>query len=62
MSTVRFTHHTSQLQLDRKTEVKNGAMVDSFGVNSQTEQKSTVPMPNPVNSEDTNIFATCKLH
>ena len=25
-------------------------MVDSFGANSQTEQKSTVPMPNPVNS------------
>lgn len=37
-------------------------MVDSFGANSQTEQKSTVPMPNPVHHEDTNIFVTCKLH
>ena len=37
-------------------------MVDSFGMNSQTEQKATVPMPNPVISEDTNIFVISKLH
>ena len=36
-------------------------MVDSFGANSQTERKNTAPMPNPVNSEDTNIFVTSKL-
>ena len=37
-------------------------MADSFDANSLTEQKSTVPMPNPVNSKDTNIFVTSKLH
>jgi len=29
-------------------------MVDSFGANTQTEQKR--------NSKDTNIFVTCRLH
>ena len=45
-----------------KIKKKHGAMVDSFGANSQTEQKRTVPTPKLVNSEDTNIFVTCKLH
>jgi hypothetical protein len=41
---------------------KYGGVFDSFGTNSQTVQKGTVPMPNPVNSKDTNIFMPSKLH
>jgi hypothetical protein len=37
-------------------------MVDSFAANGETEQKSTVATPNPVNSKDTNISVICKLH
>jgi hypothetical protein len=37
-------------------------MADSFGANSQTEQKRTVQMPNLVNSKDTNICVTSNLH
>jgi hypothetical protein len=60
-SPINSPHITITVGTD-KIQGKKGAMVDSFGANSQTEQKRTVPMPNPVICEDTNISLTSKLH